>query len=66
MLLRRSKQINTKKLSSIKTNKKDRKKIGFLSGVMFIISTVIGVGIFLKNGQILSLNLGNFTLSILA
>ncbi|MBQ5500747.1 MAG: amino acid permease, partial [Mycoplasmataceae bacterium] len=66
MLLRRSKQINTKKLSSSKTNKKDRKKIGFLSGVMFIISTVIGVGIFLKNGQILSLNLGNFTLSILA
>ena len=66
MLLRRSKQINTKKLSSIKTNKKDHKKIGFLSGVMFIISTVIGVGIFLKNGQILSLNLGNFTLSILA
>ena len=66
MLLKRSKQINTKKLSSSKTNKKDRKKIGFLSGVMFIISTVIGVGIFLKNGQILSLNLGNFTLSILA
>lgn len=47
-------------------NHKDKKKIGFISGVAFIISAVIGVGIFLKNGQILSFNLGNFTLTILS
>ncbi len=47
-------------------NKKEAKKIGFLSGIAFIISAVIGVGIFLKNGQILSYNLGNFTLTLMA
>lgn len=47
-------------------NKKDIKKIGIFTGIAFIISSVIGVGIFLKNGQIISFNLGNFTLTILS
>ena len=46
--------------------KKVNKKIGILGGIAFIISAVIGVGIFFKNGQILDYNLGNFTLSIIA
>ena len=47
-------------------HKKVNKKIGILGGIAFIISAVIGVGIFFKNGQIIDYNLGNFTLSIIA
>lgn len=46
--------------------KRDIKKIGIFTGVAFIISSVIGVGIFLKNGQIISFNLGNFSLTIMS
>ena len=59
-----SKKANFQRRRTI--HKKVNKKIGILGGVAFIISAVIGVGIFFKNGQILDYNLGNFTLSIIA
>jgi hypothetical protein len=35
------------------------KKIGMLSGIIFVLGSTIGAGIFVKNGSILSLNNGN-------
>ncbi|MBO6104134.1 hypothetical protein J6W32_03820 [bacterium] len=58
------KKANFQKRKAIR--KKVNKKVGILGGIAFIISAIIGVGIFFKNGQILDYNLGNFTLSIIA
>lgn len=58
------KKANFQKHKTIR--KKVNKKVGILGGIAFIISAIIGVGIFFKNGQILDYNLGNFTLSIIA
>jgi TM2 domain-containing membrane protein YozV len=46
--------------------KKQISKIGFLSTVIFVISSSIGAGIFLKDNEILNNTQGSFLFSMIA